>query len=166
MQSLIYQTFQSGGGSITWDAIEDAVADLTLNNANFSTTFAQTSDVPWTWENTTPATSSGLSTVALVASGTITGASATPTLNTVGADAIVVVIANSNNPPPPGLAFTDSEGNAWTYQTSANFPYLAVAYCLARRQRRRTRLAQPSYPQSASFTHSQASFKTLRPSTV
>lgn len=50
---------QSGGGgsgAATWDAIASALANLTLNNAGFTTTFNQTSGVQWTWANTTIAT--------------------------------------------------------------------------------------------------------------
>lgn len=39
-----------------WSSLTNAVANLTLNNAGFSTTFNQTSPVPWTWANTTAGT--------------------------------------------------------------------------------------------------------------
>jgi hypothetical protein len=44
-------------GSSVWSSLLSASANLTLNNADFSTTFNQTSAVNWTWANTTPATS-------------------------------------------------------------------------------------------------------------
>lgn len=46
----------SAGGSPTWDAILSATNNLTLSNANFTSTFNHTSSVPWLWANTTPAT--------------------------------------------------------------------------------------------------------------
>lgn len=47
----------AGGGGGTWDEIGSAAANLTLANAAFTTTFDQTSNVPWLWANTTVATS-------------------------------------------------------------------------------------------------------------
>ena len=44
-------------GDVTWDEIGSAANNLTLSNAGFSTTFNQTSQVNWTWANTTAATS-------------------------------------------------------------------------------------------------------------
>jgi hypothetical protein len=43
-------------GSVLWSALGSAAAALTLNNANYATTFNQTSAVNWTWANTTVAT--------------------------------------------------------------------------------------------------------------
>lgn len=45
----------SGGGG-TWDEIGNAAANLALANGAFTTTFDQTSNVPWLWANTTAAT--------------------------------------------------------------------------------------------------------------
>jgi hypothetical protein len=41
---------------VLWSAIGNAAAALTLANANYATTFNQTSAVAWTWANTTVAT--------------------------------------------------------------------------------------------------------------
>jgi hypothetical protein len=43
--------------SATWSNLQNATSALTLGNAGFGTTFNQTAAVPWTWANTTPATS-------------------------------------------------------------------------------------------------------------
>jgi len=45
------------GGSGVWSGLTSAGANLTLSNAGFSSTFNQTSAAPWTWANTTAATS-------------------------------------------------------------------------------------------------------------
>src|ERR1019366_4789146 len=42
-------------GSVLWSALGNAAAALTLANANYATTFNQTSAVNWTWANTTAA---------------------------------------------------------------------------------------------------------------
>ena len=47
----------SGSGAITWDQIGNAAANLTLANAAFTTTFQQTANTIWLWQNTTTATS-------------------------------------------------------------------------------------------------------------
>lgn len=44
-------------GTVTWDQIGNAAANLTLSNAGFTTEFDQTSAVAWLWKNTTTATS-------------------------------------------------------------------------------------------------------------
>ena len=44
-------------GSVLWSAIGNAAGALTLANANYATTFNQTSAVNWTWANTTAAIS-------------------------------------------------------------------------------------------------------------
>jgi hypothetical protein len=41
---------------VPWSALTSAVSNLSLSNASFTTTFNQTSAVPWLWANTTPAT--------------------------------------------------------------------------------------------------------------
>lgn len=41
---------------MTWDQIQSAGNNLTLSNAGFTTTFNQTSNVAWLWDNTTTAT--------------------------------------------------------------------------------------------------------------
>jgi hypothetical protein len=43
-------------GTVTWDQIGSAAANLTLANAAFTTTFQQTAATLWTWDNTTVAT--------------------------------------------------------------------------------------------------------------
>jgi hypothetical protein len=51
---------QSSGGSSappSWGTITSGLNNLTLNNAGFTTTFNQTSAVPWLWANTTVASS-------------------------------------------------------------------------------------------------------------
>jgi hypothetical protein len=48
----------SGGGSTSWSSLTNAGAALSLSNADWATTFNQTSAVTWTWANTTAATSS------------------------------------------------------------------------------------------------------------
>lgn len=42
--------------SVPWSGLTNALANLTLNNANFFSTFNQTSAVNWTWANTAAAT--------------------------------------------------------------------------------------------------------------
>ena len=42
---------------VPWSALTRATANLTLSNAAFTTTFNQTSNVAWLWQNTTAATS-------------------------------------------------------------------------------------------------------------
>jgi hypothetical protein len=44
--------------SPAWSSLQNAVSNLTLANAAYSTSFNQTSSVIWTWANVTPATSS------------------------------------------------------------------------------------------------------------
>jgi hypothetical protein len=44
-------------GSVLWSALGNAGANLTLSNAAFTTTFNQTSNAIWLWNNTTVATS-------------------------------------------------------------------------------------------------------------
>src|ERR1039458_2947928 len=46
-------------GSVLWSALGNAGAALTLSNANYATTFDQTSAVNWTWANTTAAATTG-----------------------------------------------------------------------------------------------------------
>ena len=46
-----------GGGSVAWSSINNAAGSLTLANAAYATTFQQTSNVAWLWQNTTTATS-------------------------------------------------------------------------------------------------------------
>jgi hypothetical protein len=58
MKLPLLQTSGGGIASLTWDQIESAAANLTLNNAGYTTTFNQTSPVVWDWANTTAATSS------------------------------------------------------------------------------------------------------------
>ena len=114
-------------GTVTWDQIGNAAAALILANANYATTFNQTSAVAWTWANTTAATSAGtVATIALVASGVTTllnQATNSVTLNTTGAT-LLVVLANSYN----GYAtITDSFGNTWTKaSTSGETPGLSA----------------------------------------
>ena len=45
-----------GGGSPAWSAITNASGNLSLANGTNTTTFAQTSNVPWLWNNTTTGT--------------------------------------------------------------------------------------------------------------
>lgn len=52
-----YHTFGGGGGgSSAWSALTNGTAPLTLDNAGFSTTFNQTSNIAWLWANTTTGT--------------------------------------------------------------------------------------------------------------
>lgn len=53
----LIDVFAGVPGISRWDQLQSAQANLTLNNAGFSTTFNQTSAVEWSWNNTTPATS-------------------------------------------------------------------------------------------------------------
>jgi hypothetical protein len=46
-------------GAITWDQIENAAANLILSNGAYTTTFEQSSNVEWIWENSTAATGGG-----------------------------------------------------------------------------------------------------------
>jgi hypothetical protein len=46
----------TGVASVAWSSITNAIANLTLSNAGFNTTFNQTSAAQWLWYNTTPAT--------------------------------------------------------------------------------------------------------------
>lgn len=55
--TLYWATCESGGSS-AWSSLTAASANLTLSNSTYTTTFDQTSDVAWTWANTTAATSS------------------------------------------------------------------------------------------------------------
>lgn len=47
--------YGAGGGAPSWDTITSGLNNLTLNNGGFTTTFNQTSAVPWLWVNTTVA---------------------------------------------------------------------------------------------------------------
>ena len=51
-------TTSCSSGAVAFSALTASGANLTLANANYSTTFNQTSGVNWTWANTTAATNS------------------------------------------------------------------------------------------------------------
>src|ERR1035437_7619858 len=48
---LIDSAFGGGFGTTHWSSLTNALANLALNNADFSTTFTQTSPVQWLWSN-------------------------------------------------------------------------------------------------------------------
>jgi hypothetical protein len=47
-----------GSLAVAWSSLQNATTNLAISNAGFTTTFTQTSNVIWTWDNTTAATSS------------------------------------------------------------------------------------------------------------
>lgn len=47
-------------GTVLWSSLGNAVGNLTLSNAGFTTEFDQTSAVNWTWANTTAAVATGV----------------------------------------------------------------------------------------------------------
>jgi hypothetical protein len=99
-------------GSVLWSAIGNAAAALTLANANYATTFNQTSAVPWAWANTTVATVSTTNASPLLelaaqywATGAVTGTD----LWTIG---IAALTAGLNSPSTLTFTHTGSTGSA------------------------------------------------------
>ena len=99
-------------GTVTWDQIGNAAADLTLANAGFKTTFNQTSAVAWLWANTTVATvatTNASPLLELAAQYWATGAATGTDLWTVG---IAALTAGLNSPSTLTFLHTGSTGSA------------------------------------------------------
>jgi hypothetical protein len=102
-------------GTVIWNNIGNATGALTLANANFATTFNQTSAVNWTWANTSAASSGS---AALISTGTMvsgSGSSASVTISTVGATLLVAVLMDFSASNP---TISDNQSNTWNYLTT------------------------------------------------
>jgi hypothetical protein len=110
-------------GASSWDTILSALANLTLNNANFTTTYNQTSAVNWTWANTTAATSGGV--VTTYASNSSATTSTTLSLNIAIGDC-VIICANGSTQLPTVTDNGTAGGNTYA-SISANSPFKAFS---------------------------------------
>ena len=118
-------------GSVLWSAIGNAAGALVLANANFATTFNQTSAVPWTWANTTaasvPVITSGLGAV----NKTNTQVGGVQTLNINIGDFVYVFIEGAAS----ATAMNDngaSGGNTYTHLIALDtnvYGYCSVWVC-------------------------------------
>jgi hypothetical protein len=99
-------------GTVTWGQIGNAAAALTLANANYATTFNQTSAVAWLWANTTAATvatTNASPLLELAAQYWATGAVTGTDLWTIG---IAALTAGLNSPSTLTFTHTGSTGSA------------------------------------------------------
>lgn len=100
-------------GSVTnlpWSSITNAVANLTIANANFTTEFDQTSAVAWLWSNTTVATVSTTNASPLheLAANYWTGAASAQDLWTIGTS----LLAGTNGASTLTFTHTGSTGSS------------------------------------------------------
>ena len=95
---------------VPWSSLTNAVANLTLTNAAFTTTFNQTSNVAWLWGNTTTATSSTTNASPLheFAANYWTGAASAQDLWTIGSS----LAAGTNGASTLTFTHTGSSGTA------------------------------------------------------
>jgi hypothetical protein len=115
------QTAIGGSGAVLWSNLGNAAAALTLANANYATTFNQTSAVAWTWANTTVGTVGSTNASPLLelaanywATGGVTGVD----LWTIGTAAIVAGLNGRSN-----LTFTHT---GTTGQAAVQVPLLNI----------------------------------------
>jgi hypothetical protein len=110
-------------GASTWDTILSALANLTLNNAGFTTTYNQTSPVNWTWANTTAATSGGV--ITTYASNSSATTSTILSLNIAIGDCVIICANGSTQIP---TATDNGTGGGNTYANLAtNSPFKAFS---------------------------------------
>jgi len=108
-------------GTVTWNQIGNAAAALSLSNANYATTFNQTSAVPWTWANTTVGTIGSTNAsplLELAANYWATGGATGVDLWTIGTAAIVAGLNGRSN-----LTFTHTGS---TGQAAVQVPLLDI----------------------------------------
>ena len=97
-------------GTVTWDQIGNAAANLTLANAGFNTTFNQTSAVAWLWANTTTGTAltTNASPLLELAANYYTGSASAADTWTIGSS----LAAGTNGASTLTLTHSGSTGNA------------------------------------------------------
>jgi hypothetical protein len=108
-------------GTVTWNQIGNAAAALSLSNANYATTFNQTSAVAWTWANTTVGTVGSTNAsplLELAANYWATGGATGVDLWTIGTAAIVAGLNGRSN-----LTFTHTGS---TGQAAVQVPLLDI----------------------------------------
>ena len=86
----------------SWSALTAATANLTLSNAAYTTTFNQTSAVPWVWANTTASIAPVVTAPTLGAGSTNANAAASGSLTlSINVGDFVLIFVNTSSATPP-----------------------------------------------------------------
>ena len=119
----------------SWSALTAATANLTLSNAAYTTTFNQTSAVPWLWANTTAATAPTFTAPTLGAGATNVNAVASGSMPlSINVGDFVIIFASTSSATPPVVTDNGSTSNFYTRLgtlTNATWGNGYVFYCPA-----------------------------------